>query len=171
MNNRSVQLICMFIVLLCVALCASLYFGYYKIKELRLNYANLTKEYNGLSKRTTDMGMRKRAFTNAFNDLDKLKVGVGVNVDFFDETQKAITRGGAIVQSSSANAPKDNRISMKMSFIGDYYAIIRSFAELRGLTNVVRVVSVNMSATNKDTSVNSQIRADVLLEAMSYSSR
>lgn len=170
MSNRA-NLICLIIILLCAALCASLYFGDKILEELKVDYKNLTNEYNSLDKETTDMTQRIKAFNDAFSELDKLKVGVGENVDFYDEAQLAISRGGARVLSNSPNAPRDGRISMKMSFIGDYYSIIKAFAELRGLPNVVRVISVSMSSTNPDTSVNSEIKADVVLEALAYSSR
>jgi hypothetical protein len=142
-----------------------------KITELKTEYETLTDEYNGLNSQTTMMVQRKQAFINAFNELDKLKVGVGENVDFYDEAQQAIRRGGARVLSSTPNAPRDGRISMKMTFMGDYYMIIKAFAQLRGLPNVVRVVNLSLSSTNPDTSVNSEIKADVLLEALAYTSK
>lgn len=171
MNSRNVQLICFFVILLCAVLCTSIYLGHKRIAELKIEYESLTYEYNGLNTETTNMVQRKQAFINAFSELDKLKIGVGENVDFYDEAQQAISRGKARVLSNSPNPPKDGRISMKMSFLGDYYSIIKAFAELRGLPNVVRVTSVSMSTTDPDTSVNSEIKADVVLETLAYSSR
>jgi hypothetical protein len=161
-------MICGFVFLLCVAFCATIYFGYNKITVLKEELESLTDEYNGLNRETTMMVQRKQAYISAFNELDKLKVGVGQNVDFYSEAQQAILRGGARVLSNSPNAPKDGRISMKMSFIGDYYSIIKAFAELRRLPNIVRVVTLNLASTNPDTSVVSEVKADVLLEALSY---
>jgi hypothetical protein len=148
---------------------ASIYFAHKEIAKLKVELETLTDEYNGLNKETTMMVQRKQAFINAFNELDKLKVGVGENVDFYYEAQQAIHRGGARALSNTPNAPKDGRISMKMTFIGDYYSIIRAFAELRGLPNVVRVVNLSLASTNPDTSVNSEIKADVVIEALAYS--
>ena len=167
--NRNVTLICFLVVLFCATVAGSIFFVQKTITELKIDYENRTSEYNGLSNETTIMEQRKQAFIAAFNELDKLKVGVGENVDFYHEVQQAIHRGGARALKNAPNQPKDGRISMKMSFIGDYYSIIKAFAELRGLPNVVRVVNMGLTPTNTDRSVNSEIMVDVLLEAIAYS--
>ncbi|MCL2146757.1 MAG: hypothetical protein FWH52_03015 [Synergistaceae bacterium] len=169
--SRNVNFICFLVVLLCLLVAASIFYAQTTIDKLKIEYENLTIAYNNLSDETTKMEQRKQAFINAFTELEKLKVGVGENVDFYYEVQQAIHRGGARALSNAPNPPKDGKISMRMSFVGDYYSIITAFAELRGLPNVVRVVTMNLSPTNPDRSVNSEIRADVLLEAIAYSSR
>jgi hypothetical protein len=172
MNNRNVMFICFFILLICAGLSASVFFGQKKLAELKIEYESLTKTHNKLDVTTTNMNAKKQVFENTFEVLkERLKVGVGENVDFYDEAQQAIRRGGARVLSSTPNPPKDGRISMKMSFIGDYYTLIKAFAQLRELPNVVRVVNVSLSSPIQDTSVNSEIKADVLLEALAYSSK
>ena len=169
--SRNVNIICFLVLLFCITIASSIYYAQRTITELKIDFENLTFEYNGLSSETTMMAQRKQAFKEAFTELEKLKVGVGENVDFYYEVQQAIHRGGARALSNAPNPPRDGRISMRMSFVGDYYAIITAFAELRGLPNVVRVVTMSLSPTNPDRSVNSEIKADVLLEAIAYSSR
>jgi hypothetical protein len=155
------------VLLLCIIVISLVYWGSGKINDLKTELETLTIEHNALNNETDMMIQRKQAFLNAFSELEKLKVGVGANVDFYSEAQQAIRRGGARVLSNAPNPPRDGRISMRMTFTGDYYAIIRAFAELRGLPNVVRVVTVNLASTNPDTSVISEMRAEVLLEAVS----
>jgi len=166
--SRNVNIICFLVFTFCATLIGAIYYGNEQIEELKVQLENLTRDYNGLNNETQMMEQRKRVYITAFNELDKLRVGVGENVDFYSEAQQAIRRGGARVLSNSPNPIKDGRISMKMSFIGDYYSIIRAFAELRGLPNVVRVVTVSLASTNPDTSVISEMTAEVLLEALSY---
>ena len=171
MNSRNTQLICFIVLLLCAASSASIYFGQKKITDLKIQYELLTDEYNGLNSETKMMELRKQAYIDAFKELTKFKIDSSANVDFYSEAQQAIRRGGANVLSNAPNPPRDGRISMRMTFSGDYYSIIRAFAEIRGLPIVVRVVSVNMASTNNDTSVNSEIQTDVVLETLAYSSK
>ena len=166
--NR-VQIICFVVVLLCAACGGATYFGYSHMAELKSSLESLTYEYNGLNQETTTMVQRRVVFQRAFDELARLRVGVGENVDFYSETQQAIHRGGARVLANAPNPPRDGRISMRMTFIGDYYAIMRALAELRELPNVVRVISLNLASTNPDDIfTNSDIRADIMLEALSY---
>ena len=166
--NRKAQAICFFVLLLCAAFSATTFYGYNYMTGLKDELESLTKEYNGLNNETSMMLQRKQAFNKAFEELDKLKVGVGENVDFYSEAQQAIRRGGSRVLSNSPNPPKGGRISMRMSFTGDYYSIMKALAELRGLPNVVRVVTLNLASTQPDIYVNSEIKADIMLEALSY---
>jgi len=166
--NRNARIICVFVLLLITAFSATTYYGYDYMTGLKDKLESLTIEYNGLYNETSVMGLRKQVFEDAFRELDKFKVGIGESVAFYSEAQQAIRRGGARVLSNSPNEPKGGRRSMKMSFSGDYYSIMKALAELRGLTNVVRVVTLNLASTNPDVHVNSEIKADVLLEALSY---
>ena len=166
--NRNALLICFFVVILCAIFSGTTYYGFNYTEELKENLESITEEYNGLNIETTLMVQRKQVFVDAFKELDKLKVGIGENVDFYSEAQLAIRRGGANVLSNSPNPPKGGRRTMKMIFTGDYYAIMRALAELRGLPNVVRVVTLNLTSTNRDIYVNSEIKADILLEALTY---
>ena len=166
--NRNANIICLIIFVLCAGFSATTYYGRNYVSGLKSDLQSLTNQFNALSRETTMMVERRQAYINAFNELDKLKVGIGENVDFYSEAQQAIRRGGARVLSNAPNPPRDGRISMRMSFSGDYYSIIRALAELRGLPNVVRVVTLNLASTNRDISMNSEIRADIMLEALSY---
>jgi len=163
--NRNANFICFFVIVLCAAFCGVIYLGNEHMSKLKEELESLTNEYNGLQEETNMMVQRRRAYVNAFNELDKLKVGIGENVDFYSEAQQAIRKGGARVLSNSPNPPRGGRISMRMSFIGDYYSVMKALAELRGLPNVVRVVSLTLKAPNISSN---EINADVLLEALSY---
>ncbi|MCL2767369.1 MAG: hypothetical protein FWE49_01365 [Synergistaceae bacterium] len=159
------KLICIIVLILCAAFSGTTYYGYAYINDLRQQLQTLTNEYNDLAQDTTTMERRKQEFEKAFTQLDILKVGVGGNVDFYSEAQKAISRGGARVLANSPNPLKGGRRSMSMTFTGDYYAIMKALAEIRGLPNVVRVVSLNLASIDpKD--VNSEIKAEVVLEAL-----
>ena len=171
MSSSNTKLICFFVLLICAACSASVYYGDKKITELKIQYELLTDEYNGLSNETKIMVLRRQVYIDAFKELTKFKIDSSANVDFYSEAQQAIRRGGANVLSNTPNPPRDGRISMRMTFSGDYYSIVKAFAELRGLPIVVRVVSVNMSSTNENTSVNSEIKTDVLIETLAYSSK
>ena len=163
------QLICYVVLLLCAAFSGTTYYGYTWIGELKENLETLTNEYNELNKETSMMNEKVKAFKKAFEELDKLKVGVGENVDFYSEAQQAINRGGAKVLSNVPNLAKDGRISMKMSFTGDYYSLMKAFAELRGLPNVVRVVTMDVGhfgTAAPDIYINNELKADVLVEAL-----
>ena len=166
--NRNAILICFIVVILCAVFSATTYYGYNYTEGLKEELDTLTKEYNGLNSETSLMVQRKQAFVDAFKELDKLKVGIGENVDFYSEAQLAIRRGGSNVLSNSPNPSKGGRRSMKMTFTGDYYSIMRALAELRGLPNVVRVVTLNLTSTNRDIYVNSELKADIVLEALTY---
>lgn len=137
-----------FVILLIAALVGGTYYMNDRLSQLREQKESLSSQIAVLQSDTDSLLARKQVYTEAFAELERLRVGdgeAGTGLDFYSEAQRAIRRGGSRIISNSPQAPAGGVIKMGMSFTGDYYSALRSLAELRALRNAVRVVSLQLS--------------------------
>lgn len=167
--SRRCLITSLIIVFICIISSYSAYYLHEELKVLRTQSDELKIRQHALRQDTDLLMLRKQIYANAFRELDALQIGkitsAGSGIDFYSEAQVAIRKGGAQIISNSPNKAADGKMTMGMSFSGNYYDVMRSLAELRSLRNAVRVTTMTLTP---NATLPGNVRLDVVLESPSY---